>query len=103
MLKFVEKTDTGLLVISPMRLISPLRFSVQTEQQVKISKTIETLILFPFVLYCLNMYRTGFDGLALLFWSGVAQVSIYLAIWIFVPDVQIYNKSRHEYIKAFHG
>lgn len=95
MIKFIEKTDLGLLVLSPMRLMSPIRFCAQTEQQAKRAKSIEWFILLPFFAYCLNMYRTGFDGLALFFGFLIAQASVYLGIWIFVSDLEIYDESKH--------
>jgi len=100
MIKFIEKTDKEILVLSPMRSVSPVRFCAKTMQQADKAKRIELLILCVFVAYCFNMYRSEFDGPALLFWGCVAQVSIYLSIWWFVPDLEIYDQSIHGSIKA---
>ena len=95
MIRFIEKTDKGLLVISPMRLASPIRFCAKTKQQTDKAKKIELLVLCLLLAYGFKMYMGEFDGLSLLFWGCIAQIATYLGIWWFVSDLEIYDKTIH--------
>ena len=94
----INKTDTGFFIISPMRKLSPIRFSTKNESNAMSCKRKERLILILFIPVLLAIYRKydGIESVTLIAIAFlIAQSSVYILIWFFTPNLSKYDKNIH--------